>query len=42
MFIQRIMENVFYTDEQKVAERVERLNVATNSSNYWYQTLDEY
>lgn len=39
MFIQRMFEPVFYTDEREVAKRVESLNVNTNSSNYWYQTL---
>jgi hypothetical protein len=39
MFIQRLYENIFYTDESTVAKRVEMLNVCANSSNYWYQKL---
>lgn len=39
MFIQRIFENVFYTDKNRIADRVEALNVLTDSNNYWYQTL---
>ncbi len=42
MFKERIMENVYYIDEKKVAERVERLNSVTDSDNYWYLTLDKY
>jgi hypothetical protein len=41
MFIQRIFEDTFYTDENKVAKRVEALNVAVNSNGYWYKTLSK-
>ena len=38
MWFNEIAESTFYTDEKKVAERVERLNTILNDG-YWYKTL---
>jgi hypothetical protein len=38
MWFNDIFESTFYTDENKVAERVERLNKILNAG-YWYKTL---
>jgi hypothetical protein len=38
MWFDRISENTFYTDENRVAERVEKLNTILNNG-YWYKTL---
>jgi hypothetical protein len=38
MWFDRISESTFYTDENKVAERVEKLNTILNNG-YWYKTL---
>jgi hypothetical protein len=38
MWFNEIAESTFYTDENKVSERVERLNTTLNAG-YWYKTL---
>jgi hypothetical protein len=38
MWFNDMIENTFYTDENKVSERVERLNTIFNDG-YWYKTL---
>lgn len=38
MWFGEISESTFYTDENKVAERVEKLNTILNDG-YWYKTL---
>jgi hypothetical protein len=38
MWFNDIAESTFYSDENKVAERVERLNKILNAE-YWYKTL---
>lgn len=40
MFESDIMESVFYTDENKVSERVEQLRKSFGDK-YWYKTLQK-
>ncbi|MBW3113542.1 hypothetical protein KYJ26_16935 [Bacillus sp. MCCB 382] len=40
MWFNEISENTFYTDENEVAERVEKLNSILNDG-YWYKKLEK-
>jgi hypothetical protein len=40
MWFKDIAEDTFYIDENKVSERVERLNKILNGG-YWYKTLNK-
>lgn len=38
MWFDEIVEGTFYTDENEISKRVERLNTILNAG-YWYKTL---
>lgn len=41
MYADEIFEPVFYIDEVKVSERVERLNNFNPLDKYWYKSLSK-
>lgn len=39
MYLSEVFESGYYTNEEKVSERVEGLNETTKSERFWYKRL---
>lgn len=39
MYLSEVFESGYYTNEEKVSERVESLNDTTKSERFWYKRL---
>lgn len=39
MFLDKIVDDTYYTDEVKISKRVEGLNEIVGANKYWYKTL---